>query len=490
MTLFEALQAQHEALLLRQNTEDDILADVQAYVEQVRKEGSKITSPQARTQLRANLRYWAGFVYECTGEYPNTELPPSVPYVVKPEPGFRTLSGWWILGLSVLILVLVYIFVPLISNTFPHPYRATLTVRPRTATRTPSPIVIGTPPPTTTGTPSPTAIGIPSPTATGTPPPTTTGIPSPTHTPQGTPPPTPILDPGRLQVVKSFLEHEGPVLQIAFSSSGSYLASGSADGTARIWSTDSGSSLKAFSGSGWVQAIAFSPDGDFFASGGNDRFVQLWNMDGLRVATFPEQRAFVFAVGFSSDGKTLAIGSGDGLISLWDWTNGAKLGERQLSNNAVYDLSFRPDGKMLAAANLQGGLFVLDASTTSLTLLCRGFGMPASVLSVAYSPVADLLAFGNDAGEVVLVDPLACIIKARLQGHEDNVNAVAFSPDGQLLVSGSRDQSIMVWDVLQETKIVQLRQDSSVETVAFAPRGFLIASGEEDGEITLWGIAP
>lgn len=116
--------------------------------------------------------------------------------------------------------------------------------------------------------------------------------------------------------------------------------------------------------------------------------------------------------------------------------------------------------------------------------------MPASVLSVAYSPVADLLAFGNDAGEVVLLDPLACIIKARLQGHEDNVNAVAFSPDGQLLVSGSRDQSIMVWDVLQETKIVQLRQDSSVETVAFAPRGFLIASGEADGDITLWGILP
>lgn len=484
MTLFEALQAQHEALLLRQNTEDDILADVQAYVEQVRKEGSKITSPQARTQLRANLRYWAGFVYECTGEYPNTELPPSVPYIAELEPGFRTLSGWWILGLFVVILILVYMFVPLTLFSPPTVTPISTPMVTPTSTSTVTPIS----PPTVVPTSTPRVTPTSNPTATL--PPTATWIPSPTHTLQGTPPPTPILDPGQLQVVKSFLEHEGPVLQIAFSSSGSYLASGSADGTARIWSTDSGSSLKAFSGSGWVQAIAFSPDGDFFASGGNDRFVQLWNMDGLRVATFPEQRAFVFAVGFSSDSKTLAIGSGDGLISLWDWTNGAKLGERQLSNNAVYDLSFRPDGKMLAAANLQGGLFVLDASTTSLTLLCRGFGMPASILSVAYSPVADLLAFGNDAGEVVLVDPLACIIKARLQGHEDNVNAVAFSPDGQLLVSGSRDQSIMVWDVLQETKIVQLRQDSSVETVAFAPRGFLIASGEADGDITLWGILP
>lgn len=487
MTLFEALQAQHEALLLRQNTEDDILADVQAYVEQVRKEGSKITSPQARTQLRANLRYWAGFVYECTGEYPNTELPPSVPYAAKPEPMFRTLSGWWILGLFVVILVLVYIFVPLTNGTLFPTDKVTPTFS-LVMAPTSSPTVTPTFSPTMTPSSSPTVTPTSStPTVTLTLTATGTLFPTPSSV---TPSPTPILDPGRLQVVKSFLEHEGPILQIAFSSSGSYLASGSADGTARIWSTDSGSSLKAFSGSGWVQAIAFSPDGNFFASGGNDRFVQLWNVNGLRVATFPEQRAFVFAVGFSSDGKTLAIGSGDGLISLWDWTNGAKLEERQLSNNAVYDLSFRPDGKMLAAANLQGGLFVLNASTTSLTLLCRGFGMPASVLSVAYSPVADLLAFGNDAGEVVLVDPLACIIKARLQGHEDNVNAVAFSPDGQLLVSGSRDQNIIVWDVLQETKIVQLRQDSSVETVAFAPRGFLLASGEADGDITLWGILP
>jgi len=77
MPLTEELQTQHESLLAKQASNEDILDEVHAYIRQVRQDSSRVTSPQARDQLRANLRYWAGYVYERTGEYPNLELAPA-----------------------------------------------------------------------------------------------------------------------------------------------------------------------------------------------------------------------------------------------------------------------------------------------------------------------------------------------------------------------------------------------------------------------------
>ena len=74
---FQQLQDRHEALLARQEEEGaDLLDEVAAYLERVRRESAAVASPQERAQLRANLRYWAGYVYEQTGAYPSTELAP------------------------------------------------------------------------------------------------------------------------------------------------------------------------------------------------------------------------------------------------------------------------------------------------------------------------------------------------------------------------------------------------------------------------------
>ena len=76
MNHFSELQSQHEELLRRENAGENILENVQAYIEDVRFKSSKVSSSQEREQLRANTRYWASYVYAQTGEFPNTELTP------------------------------------------------------------------------------------------------------------------------------------------------------------------------------------------------------------------------------------------------------------------------------------------------------------------------------------------------------------------------------------------------------------------------------
>lgn len=88
---FARLQARHEALLARQPQEGSgLVEEALAYADEIRRESAHVTGARERSQLRANLRYWAGFIHEHTGVYPPTELaPPLAGVAPTDEPGAR-----------------------------------------------------------------------------------------------------------------------------------------------------------------------------------------------------------------------------------------------------------------------------------------------------------------------------------------------------------------------------------------------------------------
>jgi WD40 repeat protein len=81
------------------------------------------------------------------------------------------------------------------------------------------------------------------------------------------------------------------------------------------------------------------------------------------------------------------------------------------------------------------------------------------------------------------------VLERTLTGHQAEVSAVAFTPDGKLLASGSKDKTIKVWDVgsgkLRHTLTGHAR---SVDCVAFSLDGKMLASGAEDKKIKLWSV--
>jgi hypothetical protein len=110
MTPFQDLQAKHEALLKRHETEDtsQFWADVQAFIDHACVAAEGIPAPRERDQLRAILRFWASYVYDKTGSYPDTNLRPfndgKPPHPDEPpewKPGWRT---YLLAGLILLML--------------------------------------------------------------------------------------------------------------------------------------------------------------------------------------------------------------------------------------------------------------------------------------------------------------------------------------------------------------------------------------------------
>jgi WD40 repeat protein len=121
---------------------------------------------------------------------------------------------------------------------------------------------------------------------------------------------------------------------------------------------------------------------------------------------------------------------------------------------------------------------------------------PQAPRSVAFSPDGRSLVAGLSGGQASNPDYSLRLLDAetgreilRLAGHSEVVTDVAFSPDGQWILSGSSDATVMLWDAASGSEILSLAgHGSGVTAVAFHPRIRLAASGEADGSILLWDL--
>lgn len=295
------------------------------------------------------------------------------------------------------------------------------------------------------------------------------------------------------------------IWSVAFSPDGQKLAGADADDHAvHLWDVQSGRPLGLL-GPGdannpardghtsSVTTVAFSPNGALLASGGDDDdpTVRLWDVASRRQVRVlgPGDRngparaghtAKVTAVVFSPDGKVLASASNDQTIQLWNVASGRPIGRPLVDSAKVKGVAFQPrDPRLLASVNTDGDIRLWDVATGKPAGPAVASGL-VSALSVVFSREGNLLAVGGDTGVRVWHVAGRRLVGAaeEMWGHNDTVWSVAFSPDGTLLASDSRDHTMRLWIVglgMPMGSPMDVNHHDAF-SVAFSPKGTVLAS--------------
>jgi WD40 repeat protein len=310
--------------------------------------------------------------------------------------------------------------------------------------------------------------------------------------------------------VLMFKGHTAAVTTASFSPDGTHVVTASTDGTARVWKGSTSAEAFTLIGlhTGIVNTVAFSPDDTRIATGSNDLCVWVWNVKSHSgIFALKGHSGRVNATAFSADGSRILTGSADKTSKIWDANTGEDLLTLVGHTKCVNAAAFSPDGRYVVTGSddqtarlwdVQSGcpVRILSKSERWGSVIDQEYGYSYeanitsghtdAVLAVAFSPDGQQIATGSEKTVFIWGTDTGELLFAR-SNHESSVRAVSYSPDGTRILTTSDDGTANVCDAKTRTKLFSLKGHiGGVRSAMYSPDGTRIVTAGEDKTSRVW----
>ncbi len=268
-----------------------------------------------------------------------------------------------------------------------------------------------------------------------------------------------------------------------------------------VWNLDSGEEVRQ---PGIINAakVAITSDGSLVAASGaaDDKIfeawtaptdIQLWNTLNGEMFEFRFDQRYPDSIAINPSGSRLATGNREDTVNVWDIPTQQLLltlrGDIPFRTQVFWHLYWKDDSTLVAGGS--DAIYWWDTATGSLLQRLAKPVEAQFFVNVAFSSNADKVAAAGQDAYVYFWDESRETWSRWPASPDSRITQVCFSPDGQLLVAGTAEGQMLIWNVHTQQLLAEyFLLDRSIYGIRFSPDGRYLAIGGMGGPIWLWGI--
>jgi WD40 repeat protein len=289
---------------------------------------------------------------------------------------------------------------------------------------------------------------------------------------------------------KTFKGHSGAIRSIAFVPGKNEFYTSGDDGKVLKWITEGTNQTfqVIYSGADIIEVLAVSPDESWLAAGSGNSAIRMIPLKGNSMQyELLGHKGKIKSLVFSFDGKFLYSASLDGKVLKWDMSARTST---NISNGTmqITSIDISAKGDLIAGVSSDGNVLVWNPENN--TEYHRLGTSLSNIKVVRFKPDEDILAIGDVNGNVELWNTSTRLLISRVKAHNAQVNDIRFNTSYKQMATASNDKTIKLFNNLEdltEPPVTLSDNEGWVLVVQFSPDGQLIVSGTYEGANNLVG---